>query len=149
VNPDAAELCNGIDDDCNRVIDEPCGCREVMRGSARYWFCERTRSWLSALESCAAMGMHLVTIANRAEDRWLNQTARSISTERWWIGYSDLLEEQVWIWVDDSASSYTNWGPGEPNNAQDEDCAQLNRFSGSDAWNDERCDQELRFICEQ
>jgi hypothetical protein len=49
--------------------------------------------------------------------------------------------------ADGSLLNYTDWHPGEPNNAADnEDCLEL--YSGT--WNDESCKVDNRqFICEK
>lgn len=50
-----------------------------------------------------------------------------------WIGVNDLALEGTFVNADGSPLSFTNWNPGEPNNAGDEDFAEQGRAGG---WND-------------
>ena len=64
------------------------------------------------------------------------------------MGYNDILSEGNFSWTSGINSSYSNWNVGEPNNSGgNEDCGQLNRFSGG-TWNDEPCTLSLQFVCE-
>ncbi|XP_013397759.1 uncharacterized protein LOC106164412 [Lingula anatina] len=69
-----------------------------------------------------------------------------------WIGYDDIKTEKKWQWVDGTATTtFTNWWtPSEPNNQNNEDCAELlgpNAFGKSGAWNDKTCAIKRDFIC--
>ena len=78
----------------------------------------------------------------------MNATADSYSTAKWWMGFNDRSTEGTWEWASGQSVSFTDWEPGEPNDAGfREDCGQLNRFSG-DTWNDEPCSSRFRYICE-
>lgn len=57
-----------------------------------------------------------------------------------WIGFSDELVEGSFVWYDQSPVVYTNWAPGEPNQAGDEDCVQIYPGGGAPGtWNDLPC----------
>lgn len=45
--------------------------------------------------------------------------------------------------------SYLNWGPGEPNNAGDEDCVHTWGPALIYKWNDEGCDWNFSYICQR
>lgn len=45
--------------------------------------------------------------------------------------------------------SYLNWGPGEPNNAGDEDCVHTWGPALMYKWNDEGCDWNFSYICQR
>ena len=63
-----------------------------------------------------------------------------------WIGGSDRRQEGVWRWeTSGSRLSYTNWGPGEPDNyAGIHDCL----YISSGSWWDFPCYYNYRYICE-
>jgi hypothetical protein len=84
--------------------------------------------WTDAKQACIGMGGHLVTIANESEQTFVFNTWPS-----GWIGFSDESVEGNFVWVTGEPVTYTNWNPGEPNNAGNEDYAQ---FVGGGKWND-------------
>jgi len=95
-------------------------------------------SWLSAETNANAIGGHLVTINDAAEEAWL----RAIfgTRTRYWIGFNDAVAEGTWVWVSGEPVTYTNWDTGEPNNsmppAWGEDYAVLNWNAATGGWND-------------
>ncbi|MCK4789556.1 MAG: hypothetical protein KAV87_37795 [Desulfobacteraceae bacterium] len=95
-------------------------------------------SWDNAENNAIALGGHLVTINDAAEEAWL----RSVFGEqtRYWIGFSDAGVEGLWVWSSGEPVTYTNWDSGEPNNMAPpptgEDYAVLNWYSATGGWND-------------
>ncbi len=150
VNPDAAETCNGYDDDCDGNLDDAgdCACDvETFEGKA-YQFCTTTRSWTSALSACESEGYSLATISSAEEDAWIDAEADSRSTAKWWFGYSDRATEGSFVWADGSATLYTAWNAAEPNDSGgNEDCSQHNRYTDG-SWNDEPCASSFYYVCE-
>ena len=69
-----------------------------------------------------AAGGHLATISDYAENVFVsNMIASQI-----WIGLTDRDQEGTFKWISNEPVSYTNWAPGEPNNAGNEDWAVIN-----------------------
>ena len=150
VNPGATESCNATDDDCDSTVDEgaSCPCNLEHEAGVAYLFCETTASWTSAQASCATYGYHLVSMGSSAENTWVDDTADSYSTSKWWMGLNDIDSEGTFAWDSGESVSYTNWHSGEPNDSGgNEDCGQLNRWTDY-TWNDEPCSSSFRYICE-
>ena len=63
-----------------------------------------------------------------------------------WIGLSDTDREGYWRWADGTYLHYTNWGPSQPNNYNNEDCVALH--SEDDRWYDRDCGEPHGYICE-
>jgi len=64
----------------------------------------------------------------------------------WWIGLNDLETEGTFKWVSGEPITYTRWATGEPNNLNNEDCAQL---YPDGTWNDKACSSPwYRYLCE-
>jgi len=98
---------------------------------------------------CKASG-HLVTINNEEENNFIyNQIKGSVYSP--WIGISTKGRPNRFGWVTGEAFAYTNWTPGEPNNAEgtarklNEPYVRLSDASGK--WNDQP-DDYMPFIAE-
>ena len=154
--PGAEEICgDGIDQDCNgRTDDGPdCpDCVERTRGPHRYLVCLNPRPWGGAEAHCQAMGgpeFSQVRVDDATEDSWIYQTALAIQRQDYWLGLNDLASEGVWVWTDGHAvgpEDYLHWNGGEPNNANNEDCAHF--WANNGTWNDLPCDRPLGVLCE-
>jgi hypothetical protein len=97
-------------------------------------------NWTNSEAEAVALGGHLVTINNAAENTWVTTTFGS-SGGALWIGLNDVAAEGTFVWASGESVGYTNWASasGEPNNAGGiEDWAQI--FPNSDYrypyWND-------------
>jgi hypothetical protein len=169
-NPSAAEICDGLDNDCNADTSDDGACakygcrRELSSGNGkRYLFCTTSQNWGSAQKVCTEEDSHLAIIDSQDENTFLTNTGRSIQPGgSWWIGASDMLDEGKWTWVDGTQfweghrctggpvlGRYHSWPPTDPNNhgADDgEDCGQL---YDDGTWNDNKCITSLSFICER
>lgn len=88
--------------------------------------------WHTAEANAVALGGHLVTINDAAEETWLRST---FGMARYWIGFTDEGSEGSWHWTSGEAVTYTNWAGGEPNNCcYGENWAVMN-WTGNN-WND-------------
>jgi hypothetical protein len=77
-------------------------------------------TWDAAEAEAVATGGHLVSIESAAENefvRLLCPPNPSAPGNACWIGLSR-PDGGAWRWSDGAAVNYTNWGPGEPNNAR-------------------------------
>ncbi|GDX83287.1 hypothetical protein LBMAG42_50980 [Deltaproteobacteria bacterium] len=151
ISPADTEVCNGEDDDCDGSVDSAsaCGCSvATYSGNGHtYMFCTTGSYWAAASSSCSAVGYHLATMADAAENSWVTGQANTyITGSDPWIGFNDLASEGSWVWATGEAVTYTNWGSGEPNNSGNEDCAHL---YDSGVWNDHQCSGlSTGYICE-
>ncbi|MBK9271466.1 MAG: hypothetical protein IPM48_07700 [Saprospiraceae bacterium] len=73
--------------------------------------------WLEANETAAALGGHLVTIEDAAENNFLTAAVPftlGVAENHYWIGmrYSPSLDQYKWITGE--PVNYTNWGVGQP-----------------------------------
>lgn len=73
----------------------------------------------------------------------------------WWIGGSDLLIEDNWIWEPSGEPvTFNNWYTNQPDNGGttevDEDCLGLigNWVINVWGWRDEPCYKEYYYVCE-
>ena len=154
--PGAAEQCTGVDTDCDGRTDEDGACTGCTaqrwtdpQGKAHvFQFCTASTDWGTALSSCTGLapGYDLTSIHSTAKNDWLMSVVRGTS-DTWWIGAADEWNEGVWGWTDGTPFDYSNWGQGEPNNLNNEDCAALNFFQDG-TWIDAACGSQRKAICE-
>lgn len=105
-------------------------------GSA-YYLTERAGTWTQAEAEAVAMGGHLVTINDAAEQAALNLANHFGTSQRLWIGLNDAASEGVFAWISGEVSAFTFWTAGEPNNwAGIEDYAMMNWLGNDGRWND-------------
>ncbi len=91
-------------------------------------------SWTQCEAQAVALGAHLVSVNDAAEQAWLLQNFDPLKSYR--IGLTDKDQEGVWKWTSGEQFTYTNWQTGEPNNAGgDEDVVHM-VGNGSMTWND-------------
>ena len=78
-----------------------------------------TATWKESEAEAVALGGHLATIRNQAEEDWVFHTFGSYGGKQHllWIGLSDTASKFHFSWSSGESSSYTCWAPGEPNNA--------------------------------
>ena len=100
-------------------------------------------TWLEAEAWAVAWGGHLVTINDQAEQDWLAATFPHTLYKEIHIGMNDIAQEGDWVWSSGEPVIYTNWLPGEPNDANGiEDIGVMNwghdglGIPYTDGWND-------------
>ena len=123
---------------------EPPGGTKTYKGK-KYKLTSSSKTWQQAESEAQAAGGHLVTVNDRAEENWLRNNFSK--TEGLWIGISDAKQEGKFEWANGEAVNYTNWAPGEPNDAGGfQDYGWLNYLGGK--WDDNFNNASLRGIIE-
>lgn len=75
--------------------------------------------WRDSEAEAIALGGHLATIRNQAEEDWIFQTFGGYGGQQHllWIGLSDTAKKFHFGWSSGESTAYTDWAPEEPNNA--------------------------------
>ncbi|KAJ8950571.1 hypothetical protein NQ318_015704 [Aromia moschata] len=108
-----------------------------------------TSSWFKAVRICEKYNMQLVTIENEEKSDMIRNLLEKYPSraDMFWMAGSRLQDGESWRWPNQEPIAYTNWCPGEPNNAKgDEMCIQV--YPDNAWWNDEQCTIPNSFICE-
>ncbi|MEM9539517.1 MAG: S8 family serine peptidase [Cyanobacteria bacterium P01_E01_bin.42] len=107
-----------------------------------------TKWWLDAEEEAIALGGHLVTINDAAENQWVWETFAPIASDyaqtndlpdrdmiSLWLGLSDRTTEGQYQWSSGESSGYSNWLFNQPENRfEDEDFVGMLASTGK--WHD-------------
>ncbi|XP_074152778.1 mannose-binding protein-like [Sminthopsis crassicaudata] len=93
---------------------------------------------------CSQRNAQLAAPRNAKENKALQELAEKFN-KYIYLGISDEVTEGTFRYQNGQIVSYTNWGRGEPNNAGNEDCVEL-QISGT--WNDRSCTEKYPVVCE-
>jgi hypothetical protein len=121
-----------------------CPGRLITLKGRRYCITKNQRTWLETQSACQVWGGNLVVIDDYDENQRL---FTALHVARYWIGLSDLSNEDQWETVNGAPVTYTLWSNGQPDNSGGhESCAEW--VSPTGQWNDTNCEFSRRTICE-
>lgn len=151
VNPDAEEICNERDDNCDGPVDGPqCGeCKIETSASHVYWICpvpkdEPAIPWTEAQARCGAFSnrypVDLLSVHTNAEHTAVAAAVQAYlkkdkdGLHRVWIGLQRREadpgcdpppnKDSDWRWSDGTAVDFTSWIPMQPSNTTDCTCGE-------------------------
>ena len=122
---------------------------QLTCGTCSFSLHDSDMTYKKCKKACEKKGLRLPCITSKAVDEALERAIKLERDYSGWIAYNDKEEEGKFVWEDGCTSSYTNWGPNEPNNDPDfggEDCT-IKRNAGT-VWNDVPCDFTYPCYCQ-
>ncbi|XP_072020400.1 macrophage mannose receptor 1-like [Amphiura filiformis] len=109
---------------------------------------ENRKSWQVAENYCQDNGGNLLSIHDSDEQGYINALTTMVVSS-YWIGLREYQQDGELTWSDGTPLDYTNWNPGEPNDANgEEQCAETETFDEG-RWNDNACGIKNAFICKR
>ncbi|XP_053390620.1 perlucin-like protein [Mercenaria mercenaria] len=111
---------------------------------------ETKLTFSEAMVYCYNQAAQLVRFESYGEYSFLRNLLKKTQASSAWIGLSDRKHEGIWQWVGSNGhATFSDWGPGEPNNLRNnEDCVGF--FAEEDyKWNDFPCTNKLKPVCEK
>jgi hypothetical protein len=127
--------------------DAPAPCSDGVLDAAQttcYLVGAVPTNWQAARASCEQWQGALVKIDSPAEDKLVGE----LVTLGTWLGASDTLTENVFVWTDGSPITFGNWGPAQPDAFPGPDCIEKRTTVGG-AWYDQPCFNERLYVCEK
>ncbi|XP_036419997.1 macrophage mannose receptor 1-like [Colossoma macropomum] len=103
-----------------------------------YWY----MTWTEAQSYCREHCTDLVSVRNNTENQEIKSLLKYDEDSRFWIG---LYRNRSWS--DRSNSSFSNWKPGQPDNAGGNEYCTAVSFNDFGQWTDENCNHAFPFFC--
>jgi hypothetical protein len=141
-NPDAAPSIDAPQVDAAPPVDAPRACAggdaSMVAGDGSCVVRFNTpRTFADAQAACVAFGAKLAIADSAVRDTAVRTLA---GPDNVWIGLTDQVVENTFVWIDGSPLVFANFAMGEPNNAGNqfqEDCAM---YAGARlGWDDRPC----------
>jgi len=133
--------------DADLGTDAPPDARPCTGGDAHmtdptgscFVFFQAPKLYADAQAACAAIGARLAIVSSATTNTLLTQLAQASAAV--FIGATDAVTENTFVWQDGSAVTYTNWRSGEPSNgggSYEEDCVVIQPMLAG-VWDDRPC----------
>lgn len=126
-----------------------------------FFFSTDEKPWAKARANCIRMGGDLAVISNEKDQRFLTHLVKNATVVKLraaWIGLSDMVTEDKFVWVDAKDVRDTYWRENEPNNhiaswdmekKTGQDCVTIEAAGEwPNSWDDVICTGERHYICE-
>lgn len=124
----------------------PCSDGVPVAETGRCYFVSmEVATWQDARLACVAWEGELVKVESPAEDELLS----TLVDESIWLGASDTVVDNVYVWTDGSPILLDSWGPQQPDAfVGSTDCIEKRAAAGG-LWFDQPCDAPYLFVCEK
>ena len=130
--PSAAERCDGVLD--------PAQTPQI----SCYRAGTTLQTWDNARIDCVGWGGSLVQVDSSAEDLFVGE----LVTTSQWLGASDTLIDNVYVWTNGSPILFANWGASQPDRFPGADCVEKRETLGRQ-WFDQPCYNLRAYVCEK
>jgi len=152
VSPEADELCNGRDDDCDSDVDEGSACSvddrcfEQTFPAGTFLACLRPQTWMEGRETCTRHEASLAVVEVDEATLDLIDQLGAAFPEEWWIGVNDRDAEGAWVDAEGASVTFSQWASGEPDGGAGENCVLFSL--PAHGWRDADCGDAHPVVCQ-
>ncbi|XP_050729648.1 macrophage mannose receptor 1-like isoform X1 [Eriocheir sinensis] len=100
-------------------------------------------TWDEGQSFCNQRSASLATISSQTQQVAIT----AMLSQSVWIGLNDRKEENTFVWADGSDYNYASWNDENPSNFQDAEHCVESRKSYGYLWNDNSCNNTMKFLC--
>nr|XP_014351904.1 PREDICTED: C-type mannose receptor 2-like [Latimeria chalumnae] len=112
----------------------------------KYVLVEKNLTWDRAQDYCRFHYRDLISVNSSQEIKTLISQLQDLSAWLVWIGLRRNPNNNTLLWSSGDPVNFTNWSPGQPNNAYDsQHCAAI--LYNSSRWHDTSCTENRSFVC--
>ncbi|CAH1775812.1 unnamed protein product [Owenia fusiformis] len=113
-------------------------------------FVQTPGDWLGAEAYCLSNGGNLAVIDSQDKLRLVSDTITCAdNSNNVWVGLSDRIVANTYVWVDRSPLTVTNWDTDQPQGIVDgQNCVEVVSLAGN-KWHTALCSHKRKFICEK
>jgi len=111
-------------------------------------------TWQAAQAACLAVGATLAVVTDQAEQGVVAGLSSKFpaGAPDLWLGATDEVVENSFVWVDGTPVVFQSWRTGEPNNGNGggaENCSVIEGDTAEHGWDDRPCTAAAPYICER
>ncbi|KAL4219518.1 Collectin-12 [Mactra antiquata] len=127
-----------------------CNCRDGFQrhGEKCYYFSQDVEPFAGAQVICDQFNGHLTEMLTPGEITYVNSQVKLKHNGYYWIGLTDLLEQDIWTWITSEVNldqTVSHWAPNEPSSDGAQFCVVV---SPNGNWHDGHCSDKFHYVCE-
>ncbi|XP_070785910.1 type-2 ice-structuring protein-like [Enoplosus armatus] len=106
------------------------------------------RTWADAEINCQFYGGNLASVHSLDEHHEIQNMILK-TTETYpltWIGGSDAVQQNTWLWSDGTPFKFNYWAPGQPDHRESAHCVLMN-FGDEKKFDDQPCSYTKPYVC--
>uniref|UniRef100_A0A674MM68 Mannose receptor, C type 1b n=1 Tax=Takifugu rubripes TaxID=31033 RepID=A0A674MM68_TAKRU len=123
------------------------GCKSNWKrhGSYCYFVGTETKTFDEAKDHCESLNSYLVDVSNGMDNMFLISLIGMRAEKHFWIGLSNRLHLDYFVWTNKVAVTFTHWNRGMPGHLQG--CVAMTAGAHTGLWDVLPCTNKTKYIC--